>query len=168
VTGMLESHRGTDTLVLALPAGGMPVAAEIAERLGLPLDVAVVSKITLSWNTESGYGAVAFDGTVRLNQDLIAALSMPDTLVQEDIAQTRERVAHRIKQLCGNRHLPDLTRRAVILVDDGPASGFTMHTAVDAWRQTKSSSPYRPGTPRPWRELPLWSIRCTVPISARE
>jgi len=132
VTGMLESHRGTDTLVLAIPAGGVPIAAEIAKRLGLPLDGAVVSKITLPWNTESGYGAVAFDGTVRLNQDLIAALSLPDTLVQEGIAQTREKVAHRIKRLCGNRHLPDLTRRAVILVDDGLACGFTMHTAVDA------------------------------------
>jgi putative phosphoribosyl transferase len=129
---MLEPHRGTGTLVLAIPAGGVPVAAEIATRLGLALDLAVVSKITLPWNTESGYGAVAFDGTVRLNQDLIAALDLPEALVQEGIARTREKVARRVRQLCGDRHLPDLTRRAVILVDDGLASGFTMHTAVEA------------------------------------
>jgi predicted phosphoribosyltransferase len=113
----------------------VPVAAEIAERLRLPFDLAVVSKITLPWNTESGYGAVAFDGTVRLNRDLIAALGLPETVVQEGIARTKEKVARRVKQLCGNRPPPDLTRRAVILVDDGLASGFTMHTAVDALHQ---------------------------------
>lgn len=132
---MLGEFRGTDTLVLAIPAGGVPVAAEIAKHLGLPLDLAVVSKITLPWNTESGYGAVAFDGTVRLNQDLIAALGLPETLVQEGITQTKEKVARRVKQLCGNHRPPDLTRRAVILVDDGLASGFTMHTAVNTLHQ---------------------------------
>ncbi len=134
LAGMLEQHRGTGTLVLAIPAGGVPVAAEIAKQLGLPLDLAVVSKITLPWNTESGYGAVAFDGTVRLNQELIAALDLPPALVEEGIARTREKVARRVRQLCGDRRLSDLTRRAVILVDDGLASGFTLHTAVDALR----------------------------------
>ena len=132
LANMLGEYRGTDTLVLAIPAGGAPVAAEIAKQLGLALDLAVVSKITLPWNTESGYGAVAFDGTVRLNRDLIAALGLQPTLVQEGIAKTKEKVARRVKQLCGDRRLPDLARRAVILVDDGLASGFTMHTAVEA------------------------------------
>jgi predicted phosphoribosyltransferase len=132
LAGMLEQHRGRNTLVLAIPAGGAPVAAEIAQQLGLAFDLAVVSKITLPWSTESGYGAVAFDGTVRLNRDLIAALGLPETVVQEGIAQTKEKVARRVRQLCGNRQLPSLTQRAVILVDDGLASGFTLHTAVDA------------------------------------
>ena len=132
LANMLGEYRGTNTLVLAIPAGSAPVAAEIAKQLGLALDLAVVSKITLPWNTESGYGAVAFDGTVRLNRDLIAALGLQPTLVQEGIAKTKEKVARRVKQLCGDRRLPDLARRAVILVDDGLASGFTMHTAVDA------------------------------------
>jgi predicted phosphoribosyltransferase len=135
LAGMLEQHRGRNTLVLAIPAGGAPVAAEIAKRLDLAFNLAVVSKITLPWNTESGYGAVAFDGTLRLNRDLIAALGLPETVVQEGIAHTKEKVARRIKQLCGNRNLPDLTRHTVILVDDGLASGFTMHTAVDALHQ---------------------------------
>ncbi len=129
---MLGEFRGTDTLILAIPAGGVPVASEIAQRLGLPLDLAAVSKITLPWNTESGYGAVAFDGSVRLNQDLIAALGLPAATVQEGIARTKEKVTRRVQQLCGDRPLPALTGRAAILVDDGLASGFTMHTAVDA------------------------------------
>lgn len=129
---MLEEFRGTDALILAIPAGGVPVAAEIAQRLGLPLNLAAVSKITLPWNTESGYGAVAFDGSVRLNQDLIATLGLPEATVQEGITRTKEKVMRRVQQLCGDRPLPALTGRAAILVDDGLASGFTMHTAVDA------------------------------------
>src|SRR3989337_982054 len=73
---MLRSYRASDALVLAIPAGGVPVAAAIARALELPLDVAVVSKITLPWNTESGYGAVAFDGTGCLNQDLVESLRL--------------------------------------------------------------------------------------------
>ncbi len=132
LAGMLSEFRGTDALILAIPAGGVPVATEIAQRLELPLALAVVSKITLPWNTESGYGAVAFDGTVRLNQDLIAALGLPEAAVQEGIARTKEKVTRRVQQLSGDRPLPALTGRAAILVDDGLASGFTMHTAVDA------------------------------------
>jgi predicted phosphoribosyltransferase len=135
LAGMLREYRGTDTLILAIPAGGVPVAVEIATRLGLPFDLAVVSKITLPWNTESGYGAVAFDGTVQLNQNLVAALGLPETVVQEGTARTKEKVARRVKQLCGSRRAPDPARRDIILVDDGLASGFTMGTAVDALRR---------------------------------
>ena len=68
LAGMLEAYRGSNALVLAIPAGGVPVAAEIARRLGLTLDVAVVSKILLPWTTEAGFGAVAFDGSVWINE----------------------------------------------------------------------------------------------------
>src|SRR3989344_8560714 len=73
---MLGALRGTDALILAIPAGGVPVASGVANQLNLPLDLAVVSKITLPWSPESGYGAVAFDGAVRLNQELIAVLGL--------------------------------------------------------------------------------------------
>src|SRR3954468_467653 len=59
-----------EPLLLAIPAGGVPVAAAMAHALGWPLDVAVVNKITLPWNTQSGYGAVAFDGSLLLNDAL--------------------------------------------------------------------------------------------------
>ena len=131
---MLETFRGTDTLILAVPAGGVPVAAEVARQLVLPLDLAVVSKITLPWNTESGYGAVAFDGTVRLNQPLITALGLRPQAVEDGIALTRDKVNRRLRQLRGDRHLPVLGHRGVILIDDGLASGFTLLTAVEAIR----------------------------------
>src|SRR2546422_448189 len=89
---MLNPLKNSNALILAIPAGGIPVAAVIARELNLALDVTVVSKITLPWNSESGYGAVAFDGTTRLNEDLLLRLSLSDAAVHEGIAKTRQKV----------------------------------------------------------------------------
>lgn len=135
LAGMLEDYRGGQALVLAVPAGGVPVAAVVAKELDLPLDVAVVSKITLPWNSEAGYGAVAFDGTVRLNEALVRQVRLDDQDVERGIAATREKVARRVKTLRGDRPLPDLVDRTIILIDDGLASGFTLRVAVEALRK---------------------------------
>lgn len=136
---MMESYKNSSAIVFGIPAGGVPVAAEIAERLGLALDVAVVSKVTLPWNTEAGYGAVAFDGTVRLNEEMMASVNLSPQDVEEGIARTREKVRRRIALFRGERPLPDLSGKTVILVDDGLASGFTMLVAVEALRNQKAS-----------------------------
>jgi len=132
---MLEGHVGGRGIVLAIPAGGLPVGAVVARRLNLPLDVAVVSKVTLPWNTEAGYGAVAFDGTVVLNEALLAGLGLGERQMREGLEATRTKVARRLKALRGDRPMPDLAGRAVILVDDGLASGFTLLAAVEAVRK---------------------------------
>jgi predicted phosphoribosyltransferase len=134
LANMLETFRAGDALVLAIPAGGAPVAAVPAQKLGLLLDVAVVSKITLPWNTEAGYGAVAFDGTVRLNQELIANLALADSVVANGISATRAKVAERVKRLRQDAPMPELKQRPVIVVDDGLASGYTLAVAVEALR----------------------------------
>ena len=132
LAGMLEVYSDSDAIVMAVPAGGVPVAKVLAEQLGLPMDIVVVSKITLPWNTEVGYGAVAFDGTVRLNNDLVARLGLAEEEIQQGISKTSAKVAHRVKNLRGEQALPDLSTSQIILVDDGLASGFTMHVAVEA------------------------------------
>jgi len=121
-------------LVLAIPAGGAPVAGPLAARLGVPLDVACVSKITLPWNTEAGYGAVAFDGTCRLNDALVARLGLDPATVAEGRAATAAKVRRRVAELRGARPFPTLRGRTAVLVDDGLASGFTMRVAVEAVR----------------------------------
>ena len=68
---ILGEYRHSDALVMAIPAGGVPVAVAVGKCLKLPVDVVVVSKITFPWNTETGYGALAFDGTLRLNDALL-------------------------------------------------------------------------------------------------
>jgi predicted phosphoribosyltransferase len=125
--------------VLAIPAGGVPVAAAVASSLALPLDIAVVSKITLPWNTEVGYGAVAFDGTVRLNQELVRRAELGEEEIRRGVEETGAKVRRRIAELRGAEEAPDLSGRSAVVVDDGLASGFTMLTAVEALRKTGPS-----------------------------
>lgn len=136
---MMEEHRGGPAIVLAIPAGAVPVAIKIAGQLALPLDVAVVSKITLPWNTEVGYGALAFDGTVRLNHDLVARFSLSQQEVEEGIVKTRAKVHRRITLFRGDQPIPPLLDRPVIVVDDGLASGLTMLVAVEALKKESPS-----------------------------
>jgi predicted phosphoribosyltransferase len=134
VAGMVGELRGSEATVLAVPAGGLPVAAAVASALDLLLDVAVVSKITLPWNSEVGYGAVAFDGTTRLNEALAADLGLAGDVVRRGIEKAREKVARRVAELRGGQPPLDLSGRCAVVVDDGLASGFTMVTAVEALR----------------------------------
>lgn len=132
LAGLLQGFRGSGAVVLAIPAGGYPVACEIAARLALPLDVAVVSKITPSWNTEVGYGAVAFDGTRRINEAMADELGIDRQERQAGIETASRKVARRVALLRDGAPAPDLSGRPVILVDDGLASGLTMLVAIEA------------------------------------
>lgn len=132
---MLAQYRNTDAVVFAIPAGGVPVGAALAVKLQLPLEVAVVSKITLPWNTEAGYGAVAFDGTVRLNTEMVSRLGLTDDIVRYGIEETRNKVRKRVAEFRSGKPPLQVASRPVILVDDGIASGFTMLVAVEALRK---------------------------------
>jgi putative phosphoribosyl transferase len=131
---MLESYRNT-ALVLAIPAGGLPVARVMAAELELQLDVVVVSKATLPWNTEVGYGAVAFDGTVILNDGMVSQAGLTEEEIQEGIKKASIKVKRRMMEFRSRKPFPDLRGRPVILVDDGIASGFTMLVALEALKK---------------------------------
>lgn len=135
LAGMLEAYRGGGALVLAIPAGGVPVAAQIARRLGLGLDLAVVSKILLPWTTEAGFGAVAFDGSVWINEEDVLDYHLSPADVALGTARARDKVERRLKRLRGERPLPALAARQLILVDDGIAAGSTLRTAIAALRR---------------------------------
>lgn len=132
LAGMLTSFATTDTLVLGIPSGGVPVAAEIAGELHLPLDVAVASKITPPWNSEVGYGAVAFDGTVVMNEDFRDGVGLSEDEVVSGIEVARQKVRRRLELYRARRPMPDCRHRCVILVDDGLATGITTEAAVRA------------------------------------
>jgi len=137
LANMMKAYRKTESIVLAVPAGGVAVGAVIARELDLPLDVLVVSKITPPWNSEVGYGAVAFDGTVILNEELSSRLHLSQEEIRNGIKKTEEKVNRRLKILRGNRPLPDFSKK-IILVDDGLASGFTLRVAIEALRKAGS------------------------------
>jgi len=134
LAGMLEGSLPAGCRILAIPAGGVPVAVPIARVLGLPLDVAVVSKITPSWNTEVGYGAVAFDGRVRIDARRQAALGVDEADRNRDVSRALAKVRRRVSILRAGRGTLVPPGDAVVLVDDGLASGVTLATAIEAVR----------------------------------
>ncbi|RJQ58866.1 MAG: phosphoribosyltransferase [Desulfobacteraceae bacterium] len=136
---MLACCRQESFTAMAIPAGGVPVGKTVAERLGIPFDVAVVSKITFPWNTEAGYGAVAFDGTVRLNSRLVERMGLSETDVRAGIEKTVRKVKRRMKTFFGNRPFPEFAGQSIVLIDDGVASGFTMRTAVEAVKKLSAA-----------------------------
>ena len=140
LAGMLKEYQNTSALIMAVPAGGVPVALSMAQQLNLAVSVAVVSKITLPWNTEVGYGAVAFDGTVRLNESLLPGLGLTREQIDDGIAATRQKVQRRVERFSRKLPFPDVKNKTVFLVDDGLASGFTMLTAVEALKKAGAGS----------------------------
>ena len=129
---MLDDFRGGDALLIAIPSGGIPVAAEIAGRLGLELDVMPVSKILYPWTTESGFGAVAFDGTTWIDRNAVRYYGLDGKTVAAATAEATEKIQRRIGLFRGDRPFPQATERTVILVDDGIAGGYTMRAGIAA------------------------------------
>lgn len=139
----LKDDFGEDesAILLGIPAGGVPVAAEAAEILGKYWDVAVVSKATFPDNSEAGFGAVAFDGTVNLNTKLLSSSYLTDEQINNQVEATKERVKRRVRKFRGNENF-DPGGKNVILIDDGIASGFTIKTAVEAVKKRGADKAY--------------------------
>lgn len=153
LAGMLESLRGSDAQVLAIPAGGVPVGAALALELGLSLDVAVASKILLPWTTEAGYGAVAFDGGTWIDANAIDRFALSRSAIDAATREARGKVMRRVKRFRGERAFPVLAGRVVILVDDGIAAGSTMRAALPAVRRLGAESVIVAVPTGPWSTL---------------
>lgn len=129
---MLMHLKGGNGVVFAIPSGGVPVAVEIAKSLDLPLDVAVVSKILLPWNTEAGFGAVGFDGSVWINDEYASYYGLDAATVKQQTQDAQLKVQRRVQLFREDRKWPDLKNRTAVLVDDGIAAGSTMRVALTA------------------------------------
>lgn len=129
-----KSGVSPDTLVLALPRGGVPIAAVIAEQLGLEMDVLNVRKLGVPWQPELAMGALAEDGTLYLNSSLIQTLRITNSSIEEVSARERGTLVRRAALFRDGTPAPVVRGRPVILVDDGLATGATMEVAVNAVR----------------------------------
>jgi putative phosphoribosyl transferase len=138
LAGKLSGYAGRDdVIVLALPRGGVPVAFEVAAALNAPLDVFTVRKLGLPGNEELAMGAVASGGVRILNEEVVRMYGVPDSSIDDVARRELLELERRERVYRGDRSLPDLSNRTVILVDDGIATGTTMRASVIALRRYK-------------------------------
>jgi predicted phosphoribosyltransferase len=123
-----------DTVVLALPRGGVPVAAVIARELHAPLDVFLVRKIGVPGYEELAAGAIADGGVRVLNEDVIQAYSIPQYIIDEIVRREEREIVRQHNLYRANRPIPDIAAKIIILVDDGVATGSTVIAAARALR----------------------------------
>lgn len=134
----LTIYAKQDPIILALPRGGVPVGYEIARALAAPLDVWVVRKIGVPWHPELGVGAVAEGGHVHLTPNVLAQVGLTDEQLKELTEDKRREVEERVRTFRKGRPQPALRDRTVIIVDDGIATGGTVHAAI---RSTRAQQP---------------------------
>jgi len=129
----LEDYRDREHLVvLALPRGGVPVAAEIARHLGADLDLMIVRKLGMPGQEELAMGAIASGGARVLNQQVLGYRHVSDEAIEKVAERERQELERRERTYRGDRPWPDMSDATVILVDDGLATGATMSAALES------------------------------------
>lgn len=130
---------GTEAdLVCAIPRGGLPVGRAVADRLEVPLDVVVASKIGAPANPELAIGAVAGDGSYWLNDELVSQLGVSDEHIQRERETEAEAARQKVADYRGGEPLPDVAGERVVLVDDGIATGATAMACLRQLQATEA------------------------------
>lgn len=133
----LLRYAGTRPVVLGLPRGGVPVAAEVARVLDGTLDVWVARKLGVPIQPELGMGAIAEGPAVFLDRSTVALVGITRAQLLEVARREMNEIRRRVERFRGGRTPPDLRDRTVILVDDGIATGGTMKAAVRAVKKRR-------------------------------
>ena len=138
---MLKRHVSLeDAVLLAIPAGGVPIGYEISRRLNLPMDLVIVRKLQIPWDPEAGFGAISSDGEMVLNEQLVDHLGLSEEVIEEVVRKTLRIIRDRSRKFRMIKPALDIEDKTVILVDDGLASGYTMLAAI---RSIKKKDPKR-------------------------
>jgi putative phosphoribosyl transferase len=133
----LRNYSGQENvLVLVVPAGGVPVGSVVAKELSVLMDVVIVRKAQIPWNTEAGFGAVTWNGETVLNELLVEQLGLTEEDIEESISKAKRSIEERLRKFRGNKPMLSVKDKIIILVDDGLASGFTMLAAVRSLRKS--------------------------------
>ena len=124
-----------DVWVLGLPRGGVPVAYEIAQALNLSLDICLVRKLGVPGQPELAMGAIAPNGVMVLNHEILKSIGISCSALQQVVENEKQELERRDHAYRENRPEPDVEGKAVILVDDGIATGSTLRAAIATLRQ---------------------------------
>jgi len=120
----------SDVLVLALPRGGVPVAYEVALALHAPLDIFIVRKLGLPGHEELAMGAIATGGALVINQDVVRTFNVPQGLIEAVAKKELKELERRERVFRGDRPMREIRGKTVVLIDDGLATGASMHAAI--------------------------------------
>ena len=137
LSARLAEYKGEPVLVLAIPNGGLPIASEIAKAIDAELDVVVVRKLPIPLHPEAGFGAVADDGSVILNDELVRREGVTKIHIDEQVTIVTAQVRQRSLLYRKDRALSSVRDKTAIIVDDGLASGYTMLAAVESVRRRR-------------------------------
>lgn len=130
----LTRYRGTSAVILAIPHGGVPVAAAAAKRLQLEWNTVVSRKLPIPSNPEAGFGAITADGCAVLNEQILHGLHMSTVDIDKVMARQKAEAIRQAKTYSSARLPTNISHRTVILIDDGLASGYTMLAAIKSLR----------------------------------
>jgi len=130
LSDLLLKYKDKKVIVLAIPAGGVPVGYEIAKALMVSLDLIIVKKIPFPDNPEAGFGAVGPDEEVLFNEMLLSRLGLTKQEINKQVERVKKQVRERNQNFREGKPFPNLNNKDVIIVDDGLASGYTMYEAV--------------------------------------
>jgi len=133
----LKKYSKKNVIVLAIPAGGVPVGKIIAEKLEAKFDLMIVRKIQFPDNPEAGFGAMSFDGEIILNEGLIRRSFLTREEIERQIKKMKKEIERRVELFRGSKKFPKLEGKIVILVDDGLATGYTMLVAIKCVKKYK-------------------------------
>lgn len=132
----LPSYRDKkDTVIMALPRGGVPVAYEVAKALHLPLDVLIVRKLGVPFNRELAIGALAMGGITIIDQTMVTSFGVSRLEIEDVIEKEKQELNRRNDLYREGRDFPDVHSKTVILIDDGIATGSTMKAAIWALKE---------------------------------
>ncbi|MFW9834927.1 MAG: phosphoribosyltransferase [Candidatus Thorarchaeota archaeon] len=124
----------TRPLVLVIPNGGVPVGVEIARTLDAELDAIIVRKLQVPGNTEAGFGALTSHGSLLLNERLVISIGLNKHQIELVVKQTQKQIDERKADYQGLVGIVEPSKKDIVLVDDGLASGYTMMAAIESVR----------------------------------
>jgi putative phosphoribosyl transferase len=129
---LLQYKGAENTIVIALPRGGVVLGYEVSLALRLPLDVLITRKLGTPFNPELAMGALAETGYRHMNEDVIREYRVSQKQVDAEIIRQKSEIERRIQRYRGGRAIPSLKGQTVILVDDGIATGATFYASLGA------------------------------------
>lgn len=131
-----RGYHSDGLLVLGIPRGGVPVAAEVARTLDAPLDVVIARKLRAPYQPELAIGAVTSGDHIQIvNDELVRELEVTPEYLEQEIRHQQAEIDRRLRSLRGERPLPRVEGQTVIVVDDGIATGYTFRAALVGLRR---------------------------------